>query len=190
MILGIIETILFVVTIVFTGLWIAYPSANFESFSALFGLLGGGCDLLRRFKSQGGLPDHDRKLAQEFRGLFAESGLIQQYQRHDFMLPLKREAVVPLNVVAEIWTDESHKFVDQRLRPKGEAFVTAATELALEIARYTVPDGSGNVSVITRHMDPENLPTHVRDEAKAIDAKLPLFLRTHEELLTLCNKLV
>lgn len=189
MILGILEIVSFFITIVFLGLWIAYPSANYEPFAALFGLLGSGCDLLRRFKSQGILPDHDRKLAQKFRGLFAEPGLIQQYQGHNFMLPLRREAVAPLNEVAEIWTDESHKFADQRLRLKGEAFVKAATELALEIAHHTVPDGHGNVSVITRHMDPENLPAHVRDEAKAIDAKLPAFLRAHEELLALCNAL-
>lgn len=104
-------------------------------------------------------------------------------------LPLRREAVAPLNTIAETWTDESHKFADERLRPKAEIFVEAATELALEIARYTVPDGRGNVSVITRDMDPENLPVHVREEAEAINAKLPAFLRAHEELLALCNKL-
>lgn len=188
--LGTIEFILFVIAVVFAGLWIANPSANYEPYAALFGLLfGGGVELLRRFKSPQVLSDHDRKLAQTFRGLFADSDLICLYQQHDFLLPLKREAVVPLNAIVETWKNESHYFVDKRLRAKQMVFVKAANELAHEIARYTVPDGNGYVSVITSQMDPENLPSHVRDEARAIDAKLPAFLRTHEELLALCNKL-
>lgn len=37
------------------------------------------------------LSNHDRKLVKIFRSLFAEPGLIQIYQQHDFLLPLKRK---------------------------------------------------------------------------------------------------
>lgn len=189
MLLVVIETVLFVVAIVITGFWIASPSANYEPYAALFGLLGGSVELFRRFRSHGALSEHDRQLTKNFRALFADSGLIRQYQGHDFLLPLRKEATTPLYTVVETWTDEAHYFVHPKLRKTQASFIKAATELANEIVQYTVPDGNGNVSVITRDMDPENLPPHVRNEAKAIDAKLPMFLRTHEELLALCNKL-
>ena len=189
MVLVVVETLFFVAAIVFTGFWIASPSANYEPYAALFGLLGGGVELFRRFRPHSALSDHDRQLAKSFRSLFADSGLIRLYQGHDFLLPLKKEATAPLYTVVETWTDEAHYFVHPRLRNKQAAFIKAANELASEVVRYTVPDGRGNVSVVTRDMDPENLPSHVRNEAKAIDAKLPEFLRTHEELLAVCNKL-
>lgn len=135
------------------------------------------------------LSDHDRQLVNSFRALFAESGLFRVYQGHDFLLPLKKEATVPLYTVVETWNDEAHYFSNPELRSRQTAFINAANELANEIVRYTVPDGNGNVSVITRHMDPENLPAHVRDEARSIDAKLPAFLKSHEDLLALCNQI-
>lgn len=191
MLLVIFEVLLFIAGLVFIGLWIASPSANYEPYAALFALLGGSSfvDLLRRFRSQRALTAHDRQLVQRFRALFADTGHLRQYQGHDFLLPFRKQALAPLYEVVETWTDEAHYFVHAKLRKKQAAFIKAANELSSEIVRYTVPDGNGNVSVITRDMDPENLPPEVRAEAKAIDAKLPAFLRTHEELLTLCNKL-
>jgi len=91
--LGFIEVGLFAIAVVYACLWVVNPSANYEPYAALFGLLGGGVELVRRFRRYRTLSDHDRKLVQIFRGLFAESGLIRLYQRHDFLLPLKREAV-------------------------------------------------------------------------------------------------
>lgn len=134
--------------------------------------------------------NHDRELAQSFRSLFAGSGLFREFQGHDFLLPFRKAATVPLYTVVETWTDEAHFFTHPELRSKQAVFIAAANELAEEIVRYTVPDGNGNVSVITRHMDPENLPEHVRLEARAIDAKLPAFLQSHEELLAACNLLL
>jgi hypothetical protein len=135
------------------------------------------------------LSEHDRELVRRFRALFADPGLFQLYQRHDFLLPFSQEALRPLYTVVEAWTTEAHFFSNPELRSKQAIFIRAANELAGEIVRYTVPDGNGNVTVISRHMDPESLPSHVRDEARAIDAKLPAFLRSHEELLEKCNEL-
>jgi hypothetical protein len=189
MLLVAFEVLLFLTGLVFVGLWIANPSANYEPYAALFGLLGGGVDLWRRFRPQRSLATHDLQLVRSFRALFADSGHIRQYQGHDFLLPFRKQALAPLYEVVETWTDEAHYFVNAKLRKKQAAFIKAANELSTEIVRYTVPDGNGNVSVITRNMDSENLPPEVMEEAKAIDAKLPAFLRTHEELLALCNKL-
>lgn len=135
------------------------------------------------------LSDHDRQLVKSFRALFAESGLFRVYQGHDFLLPLKREAVVPLYTVVETWTDETHYFSNPELRAMQAAFLAAANELAAEIVRYTAPDEHGNVSVIPRHMNSDNLPSYVRDEARSIDVKLPAFLKSHEDLLALCNRI-
>lgn len=191
MVLVIFEVLLFVAGLVFIGLWIFNPSGNYEPFVALLGLLGGGgAEFFRRLRSRSSLTPHDRQLAQSFRALFADAGHIRQYQGHDFLLPFRKQALAPLYEVVETWTDEAHYFVNAKLRKKQAAFIEAAHELSSEIVRYTVPDGNGNVSVITRDMDPENLPPEAREEAKAIDARLPAFLRTHEELLALCNKLV
>ncbi len=135
------------------------------------------------------LSGHNRDLAKSFRSLFADSDAFREYQQHDFLLPFRAEATVPLYTVVETWIDEAHYFTNPELRTRQATFIKAANELASEIVRYTVPNGRGFVSVITRHMDPENLPAHVRDEAKAIDSKLPAFLQSHEDLLAMCNKL-
>lgn len=139
--------------------------------------------------SSAALSEHDRDLAISFRSLFAESGIFRLYQGHDFMLPLAQEAIRPLYTVVETWTDEAHYFVHPELRSKQQTFIKAVNELSEQIVLFTVPDGNGNVSVITRNMDPENLPEHVRAEAKAIDAKLQPFLQSHEQLLAKCNEL-
>jgi hypothetical protein len=136
------------------------------------------------------LTSHDRQLAKNFHSLFADSGLFKEFQGHDFLLPFRKTATVPLYTVVETWTDEAHFFMHPELRSKQAIFITAANELAEEIVRHTVPDGNGNVSVITRQMDPENLPEHVRAEARAIDAKLPAFLQSHENLIAACNRLL
>lgn len=141
-------------------------------------------------EGQDALSSHDRELAKSFRSLFADSGLFREFQGHDFLLPLRKVATVPLYTVVETWTDEAHFFTHPELRSKQAIFIAAASELAGEIVRYTVPDGNGNVSVITRQMDPENLPEHVQAEAQAIDAKLPAFLQSHEMLLAACNRLL
>jgi hypothetical protein len=140
-------------------------------------------------QAQGALSSHDRGLAKSFRALFADSGIFREFQGHDFLLPLRKSATIPLYTVVETWIDEAHFFTHPELRNKQAIFIAAANELASEIVRYTVPDGNGNVSVITRQMDPENLPAHVQAEAKAIDAKLPAFLQSHEGLLATCNRL-
>jgi len=189
MFLAVAEVLFFIVALVFTGLWIANPSGTYEPVAALFGLLGGTVELFRRFRPQSSLTDHDRQLIQSFRALFADAGLIRLYQEHDFLLPFKKHALIPLYEVVETWIDEAHYFSNAKLRKKQAAFIKAANELATEMIRYTVPDGRGNVTVITPNMNVENLPPHARVEAKAIDAKLPAFIQAHEELLALCNKL-
>lgn len=141
-------------------------------------------------QAQASLSSHDRELAKNFRSLFAESGCFKEFQGHDFLLPLRKSAIVPLYTVVETWIDEAHFFIHPELRDKQAIFIEAANELANEIVRYTVPDGNGNISVITREMDPENLPAHVRIEALAIDAKLPAFLQSHEALLAACNRFI
>ncbi|WP_144656362.1 hypothetical protein [Achromobacter dolens] len=159
------------------GLIFAFERPRKE-FLALFGILG-----------PLPLSEHDQALVKEFRALFADSGLFRLYKNHDFLLPLSQRATSPLYTVVETWIDEAHFFVNSDLRAKQFIFIKAAKELAEEIIRYTVPDGNGNITVISRHMDPENLPPHVLDEAKAIDAKLPAFLQAHEDLLTKCKDL-
>lgn len=141
-------------------------------------------------KAPDALSSHDRGLAKCFRSLFADSGLFRELHGHDFLLPLREAVTVPLYTVVETWTDEAHFFTHPELRSKQAIFIAATNELAKEIVLYTVPDGNGNVSVITRHMDSENLPEHVRAEARAIDDKLPAFLQSHEVLLAACNRLL
>lgn len=141
-------------------------------------------------KAPDALSSHDCELAKSFRSLFADSGLFRELQGHDFLLPLRKAATVPLYTVVETWTDEAHFFTHPELRSKQAIFIAATNELVEQVVRYTVPDGNGNVSVITHQMDSESLPERVREEARAIDAKLPAFLQSHEVLLAACNRLL
>lgn len=104
------------------------------------------------------------------------------------MLSFRSEYLAPLNTVANIWDDAAHSFINKELEQKRLQFVQAAYDLAMEIAGKTVPEGD-YVTVIPRGADPENLEQWVRDDARAIDAKLPVFINAHEELLKLGNKL-
>ena len=135
------------------------------------------------------ITDHDKVLFRSFKSLFCDSGIIRYYKEHDFLLPFNRNYIAPLNTVVEHWDDESHNFVNASLQSAKVRFFLAANALAEEISRHTVPDGNGNVSVITRNMDCENLPDHVRQEAKKIDSKLPEFVESHESLVRLGQSL-
>jgi len=189
MLLVIIEICCLVATVVFAGLWIANPTGNYEPYTVLAGVGLTLSELVRRRSSKDSLSEHDKQLVQAFRALFAQSGLIKHYKEHDFLLPFKRDYLTPLYEVVECWSDESHSFSNAELQEKKLAFFAAANALSEEIVRYTVPTGNGYVGVITRDMDPENLPQHVKSEAKAIDEKLPAFVQAHEELIQLTNKL-
>jgi hypothetical protein len=197
MFLLLLEIAAFLVALTCTALWIAYPSQSYESWAALFGLLGGGLEFYRRWAAARkrdapltpSLTEHDKNLIANFRALFAESGLIRYYRETDFMLPFKQTALAPLYTFVETWNDEQHRFNNPELRAALEIFSKAATDLADEVVRYTVPDGRGHVTVLTRGMDPESPSEEVRNEAKAIDAKVPAFIEAHEKLVALCNRL-
>jgi hypothetical protein len=135
------------------------------------------------------LGEHDKTLFASFKALFSDSRVIKHYKEHDFLLPLRQSNLTPLREVVEQWEDESHNFVNPSLQQAKVAFLKAANALSEEVNRYTVPTDNGSVSVITRDMDPENLPVHVKAEAKAIDARLPAFVQTHEELIRIGNSL-
>ncbi len=137
----------------------------------------------------GTITGHDKELFMSLKSLFSDSGIIKYYKEHDFLLPLNRNYIAPLYTVVECWGDESHNFVNPSLQEAKVRFCLAANALAEKISRYTVPDRNGNLSVITRDMDPENLPDHVREEAKEIDSKLPEFVESHEALVRLGKSL-
>jgi len=137
----------------------------------------------------GAITDHDKELFKSFKSLFSDSGIITYYKEHDFLLPFNRNHMAPLTTVVECWGDESHNFVNTSLQEAKLRFFSAANALAEKISRYTVPDRNGCLSVITHDMDRENLPDHVREEAKEIDSKLPEFVESHEALIRLGQSL-
>ncbi len=140
----------------------------------------------RKFTPDAGvMTDHDKELFRSFKALFSDSGIIKYYKEHYFLLPFSRNHLTPLTTVVECWNDESHSFINAHLQEAKIRFLLAANALAEEISRYTVPDGNGCVSVITRDMDRDNLPSHVKVEAQEIDSKLPEFVQSHEHLIRL-----
>jgi hypothetical protein len=146
--------------------------------------------LKRRFISGSDvMTEHDKDLFNSFKALFSDSGIIKHYKEHDFLLPFSRSYLAPLYEFVELWGDESHNFINPSLQKFKVKFSMAANALTAEVTRYTVPDSNEYVSVITRGMDPENLPDHVKIEAKVIDSKLPEFVRSHEELIRFGNSL-
>lgn len=132
---------------------------------------------------------HDRNLFSEFKNLFSNTGLIKYYKEHDFLLPFPLQHITPLYKVVEHWNDEAHNFTNSTLQKAKIDFVTAAHELAYVISQYTVPTGDGSVSVVTRDIDPENIPPNIKNEAKNINEKLPSFITFHEKLISLGNSL-
>lgn len=166
--------------VIFAGLWSYGVQGRFDAYAGLAGAL---CVLTTGFGlGKRTLSPHDQRLFAEFKALFADAFLIPAYQSHDFLLPFRKVSVDPLYTVDAIWRDAAHSFNDKALEKKRVAFVRAASELAQEIAGKTIPKGDF-VTVIPRDMDPENLADWVREDARAINAKLPAFVQAHEDLL-------
>lgn len=136
------------------------------------------------------LNEHDQHLFSEFRALFSDRNLIQVFRDHDFLISFPREYMAPLRTVSATWDDAAHTFTNKKLEEKRVEFVKAATELAMMIWQNTVPSyGGDHITVIPRGVDPENLPEHIRQEASQINALVPRFVSTHEDLIRMGNKL-
>ena len=169
-----------VLAVVFYGLWSYGMPGRFDAYAGFAGAIFVLTTAVEFRKVT--LTPHDHRLFAEFKSLFADRYLIPIYQSHDFLLPFRKTAVDPLYTVDAIWSDAAHSFNNKALERKRVAFVRAASELAQEIARGTIPKGA-YVTVIPREMDPENLAEWVKQDAQAINAKLPAFIQAHEELL-------
>lgn len=136
------------------------------------------------------LTPHDEQLFQKFRALFADHGYIRAYREHHFLSMFPRVYVTPLFEVVETWSDAAHTFSNKALEGKKIEFVKAANDLGVKISQYTTPtDSNSHVTVLPRNTDPENPPDWIRQEAEEINASVPLFVKTHEDLLKLGNRL-
>ncbi|WP_440531809.1 hypothetical protein [Variovorax sp. YR566] len=178
--LQIVRLVSAILAVVFYGLWSYGVPGRFDAFAGFAGAVFVLTTVVEFRKPT--LTPHDHRLFAEFKSLFADSSLIPVFRSHDFLLPFRKAGVDPLYTVDAIWGDAAHSFNDKALEGKRVAFVRAASELAQEIARGTIPKGA-YVTVIPREMDPENLADWVKQDAQAINAKVPAFIQSHEELL-------
>jgi hypothetical protein len=136
------------------------------------------------------LTPHDVALFREFRSLFADAGYIQAYRDHDFLSYFRKSYLEPLFTVTQTWDDAAHSFTNKALEAKRLDFVRAASLLGIRISTNTIPtDDMQFVTVIPRGIDPEALPTWVKQDAKAIHDLIPGFVDTHEDLLKCGNQL-
>ena len=178
--LKIVSILSAVLAVVFYGLWSYGVPGRFDAYAGFAGAIFVLTTAVEFRKVT--LTPHDHRLFAEFKSLFADSYLIPVYQSHDFLLPLRKTVVDPLYTVDAVWGDAAHSFNDKALERKRVAFVRSASELAQEIARGTIPKGA-YVTVVPREMDLEDLADWVKQDAQAINAKVPAFVHAHEDLL-------
>ena len=171
--------------------WVWFPTiARFDAFLGLatvFAFVVTTQFFVARYNK---LNEHDQHLFNEFRALFSDRSLIQIFRDHDFLISFRREYMAPLQTVVAVWDDAAHAFTNRKLEEKRVTFVKAATELAMMIWNNTVPSyGGDHITVIPRDVDPENLPEHIRQEAREINALVPPFVAAHEDLIRTANGL-
>ena len=184
------ETLVVLGCFVGSLMWSISSPTSYEPWIGLATSTLGGITLHRqRFNQKKSLSEADKQLFQAFKALFSEKNLIPYYKTNDFLLAFRRSHLDPLYEVNNQWGDEAHNFANEAMQERKRAFYDAAKELTEAVLKYTIPDGRGNVTVIPLKVDQENLPPHIREEAKAIDAKVPAFIQAHEELMKIGNRL-
>ena len=183
-----IEVVSIIFSILFGGLWINNPAGPYEPPFAVAGFVFVITEFYRRYQnktSANKINEKDIELFEEFCELFSNNDLIRFYKEHDFLASFDRKYLEPLNSFIENWDNAAHEFADNSLENERKKLYQSAFSLGTMIAKNTVPDENGRISVKPTNLPPGPTPDWVIKDAKEINALVPPFIKLHEDFVRL-----
>lgn len=133
---------------------------------------------------------HDHALFEEFMSVFPTEPTVRFFREHDFGGSFHRECVAPLTNLVATWDTVEKEFMDKKLESKKKLLYAAAKELALEIARRTVPVGTGDFASVysdNQRNSGNPRPASVIEDAKVLNDISTAFVPKYEEFIRVCR---
>ena len=127
----------------------------------------------------------DIQLFEEFEYFFVTNDLIRFYMEHNFLESFDRRFIEPLYKFVETWDNAAHQFIDSELENERKRLHEAANVLGGTIAKNTVPNGRGLISVKPDHLAGGPTPDWVIRDANEINSLVPQFVELHENFIRL-----
>ena len=185
------EIIATIVCILFGILWLQNPDGPYEPPFAVSSFVLVITELYRRYSKKSlksNINKKDVELFEEFIALFSNNDLIRFYKEYDFLGSFDKKFIDPLYEFIEFWDNAAHEFIDEELENEKNNLYKAAYELGTTIARNTVPNRHGFISVKPDHLAGGPTPDWVINDAKEINALAPRFVELHEAFIRLGRK--
>lgn len=133
---------------------------------------------------------HDLVLFEDFMTVLPVEPALRFLREHDFGGSFHKQFLAPLNSFVSTWDTVDKEFMDKKLEEKKKSLYAAAKKLALEIARRTVPVGTGDfISVYSDHQrnSGQPRPASVIEDAKVLNDLATAFVPKYEEFIRACR---
>lgn len=190
-----LENIILVISLVLIEAWFlsGYFSGNpeYEPAIAFLTVLGAifTKDRIKEKLGIGGEPNsHDLALFGEFQGLFPVEPTLHLLKETDFGASFRKDAIQPLYDFVETWNSVEKEFLSKKLERERKSLYAAASELASEFVKRTVPIGSGDfISVLPDNLQGGPRPVHVVEDARVLNAKAREFTPKYESFVRTCK---
>lgn len=130
---------------------------------------------------------HDLELFNRFQKELPVEPTIRLFQEHHFGDAFEKEAIAPLHKFVYYWSSVDCEFVDKKLEREKERMYAAAKDLAMEVARATVPIADGSLlSVFPDYLRAQGpRPDHVIRDQEILNQKSTDFVPIYEAFVRL-----
>lgn len=183
-----IEVISILLSFVFGFLWLKNPNGAYEPPFAVVGFFFVLCEFLRRNSKKKSVNLKDKELFEQFEDLLSNNDYIRFYKEHDFIASFDRGYWLPLMEIVEVWDNAAHQFIDEEMERARKRMYKASYDLGTTIAKNTVPNRYGKISVIADEYNGLSIPDQFKEEAKEINALVPAFVEEHDKFIRLGHK--
>lgn len=174
--------------VVATAVWFGYELGAkqpfFGSLSTLLVVFGGFLAASwASIKPNPGNPN-DVALFRQFLALMPADTIGRFLRNHDFGDDFDRRHAAPIHEFASYWNGPDKRFVDHDLEMSRRRLYEDGARLSLEIARFTVPDRSGDFLTVWpgRHTEMER-PPHIWAEIKKLNQAAADFSDTYDRFI-------
>jgi hypothetical protein len=196
-----IENLFAVVSLVGTEAWFLKGyfegKPDFEpgiAFIVALGIVIAKDPIRARLSSKNSVRQHDQTLFDELLRVLPTEPTIRTLKEHDFGGSLNRSSIIPLYEFNATWDSVEKEFIDQELEQGRMALHAAASDLAIEISRRTVPTrNQDHITVYSESQRAETFgrrPPEVLEDARVLNEMASAFVPNYEAFIRLCrNKL-
>lgn len=109
------------------------------------------------------------------------------YRTHDFGADFQPEYADALHRFAQDWNSPDHEFVDKKLEKERKLLYEKGFAMASAIAKYTVPNQNGWISVVPDRIRGEPRPEWIREEAKLLNEAARQFSASYDRFIRIAR---